>query len=36
MFAIDYDESFGIGNGTGDFDLVLRQKRFSNRKIEIK
>ena len=36
MFAVDYDESLGTSNGNGNFELILKQKRFSNRKIEIK
>lgn len=36
MFAIDYDENLGVGRGEGFFNLVLRQKRYSSRKIEIR
>ena len=36
MFAVDYDENLGTGKGEGSFTLVLKQKRYSNRKIQIK
>ena len=36
MFAIDYDENLGVGRGEGYFNLILRQKRYSSRKIVIR
>ena len=36
MFAIDYDENLGVDRGEGYFNLILRQKRFSSRKIVIR
>jgi hypothetical protein len=36
MFAVDYDESLGVGRGEGYFNLILRQKRYSSRKIIIR
>ena len=35
MYVTDYNESSDIGSGNGHFSMTLKQKRFSERKIEI-
>ena len=35
MYAVDYDESSSVYNGEGSFIITLKQKRYSERKIEI-
>ena len=35
MYAVDYQEKVGIHAGQGIFSIILKQKRYSNRKIEI-
>ena len=35
LYAADYNESSNIGSGDGHFSMVLKQKRYSERKIEI-
>ena len=35
LYAADYNESSNIGSGDGHFTMVLKQKRYSERKIEI-
>ena len=36
MFAVKYGESMTVSNGGGFFEILLKQKRFSSRKIQIK
>ena len=35
MYAVDYDENANVLTGEGSFVITLKQKRFSERKIEI-
>ena len=35
MFVTDYNESSNVGSGNGHFSMTLKQKRYSERKIEI-
>lgn len=35
MYVTDYNENSSIGSGNGNFFIILKQKRYSERKIEI-
>ena len=36
MYAVKYSESMAVSNGNGVYEILLKQKRYSNRKIKIK
>ena len=36
MFAVKYHESVNVSNSSGFYEFLLKQKRYSNRKIQIK
>ena len=35
MFAVKYHESVNVSSGSGFYEFLLKQKRYSNRKIQI-